>query len=389
MSILRKPGWVLFVLALSAFAIGTAEFVMAGVLPNIAHTFSVTIATSSYLMTAYAVGVAVSAPVLAVMTLRLPRKITLIVLMILFVLGNVLSALSHQFDVLMAGRIISALCHGTFFGVGAVVAANVVAADKKGRAIALMFTGLTLANVLGVPMGAFIAEHLGWRSMFWMVSILGVLSVFGLMVFLPNSQAETPSAIKQELQAFKKPSLILSLFITALAFGGVFAAFSFVAPMMTVLSGFQSSSVSWLLLIFGVGLVLGNILGGRAADRNLLRALFVLMSLLAIVLFAFVFTVHMAALSVLTLFLLGVFGFAIVSPVQSQVMQAASGAPTLASAVNIAFFNVGIALGTYLASTVVSLGFSYASPSLVGFLLVILALGLQMLKQQRCHDGSA
>lgn len=375
-----RSSLILIALAVCAFAIGTAEFVMAGVLPNIAASFSVTIPVAGWLMTAYAISVALSAPLLAALTIRLPRKMALMSLMSLFILGNIISAISSSYDFLMLGRIISALCHGAFFGVGSVVAADSVAPEKKGRAIALMMTGLTLANVLGVPMGTFVGQQFGWRAMFWMVSILGFVGLIGITRLLPFQHNVTKANLKRELSVFKRQGVLLSLLITAMGFGGVFAAFAYIAPMLTVLSGFSSSSMVWLLLLFGVGLVLGNMLGGRAGDKALIPALFILLSALALVLFAFVFTIHIAVLSIITLFLLGVFGFSIVSPVQSQVMNEAADAPILASAANISFFNVGIALGTYFAGYAIHLGFSLASPNWVGGILVSLAIMFQWIK---------
>jgi len=373
----KSASLILLALAISAFSIGTAEFVMAGVLPNIASTFSVSISVAGWLMTAYAIGVMVSAPILTAVTILLPRKYVLIGLMSLFVLGNIISALASNYSVLMAGRVISALCHGAFFGVGAVVAAEVVSPERKGRAIALMFTGLTLANVLGVPMGTFLGQNFGWRSMFWVISLLGTIGMIGIAFLLPYQKVVSTIKLKQELVMFKHPQVWLSLFVTAFGFGGLFASFAYIAPMMTEVAGFSADSLFGLLVLFGLGLVSGNMIGGRAGDKALVPAICILMLLLGITLFVFTFTSHVQSLAAITLFLLGVFGFSIVSPVQAQVIKEAKDAATLASATNISFFNVGIAAGTYLGGLTIHLGFGLTSPSWVGGTLVITGLLIQ------------
>lgn len=374
------PSWlILLALAVSAFCIGTAEFVMAGVLPEIARSFSVSIPVAGWLMTGYAVGVLVSAPIITAMTIRLPRKYVLVSLMGLFILGNILSAIAPSYSLLMVGRVISALCHGAFFGIGSVVAADSVSSDKRSRAIALMFTGLTFANVLGVPMGTLLGQHFGWRSMFWVISFLGTIGLVGIVALVPFQKVLAQTNLKRELAMFKRPQLWLALSVTALGFGGLFASFTYIAPIMTSVAGFAPSNLVWLLFLFGIGLVLGNMLGGKAADRALVPTIITLMVALAIILFIFVFTAHAKIPAAITFFLLGILGFAIVSPVQTQVMQEAKDAPTLASAANISSFNVGIAAGTYFGGLAINLGFGYTSANWVGGILVSLGVIIQVI----------
>jgi DHA1 family inner membrane transport protein len=369
--------FTLLALAISAFAIGTTEFVMAGVLPELAQSLAVSIPVAGWLMTGYAAGVFISAPILTAATIRLSRKYILVGLMSLFILGNVISAIAPKYGILMMGRIIAALCHGAFFGIGAVVAADAVPPNKRAHAIALMFTGLTVANVVGVPMGTLLAQHFGWRSMFWVISSLGAISMVSIMALVPYHKVVTQRHFLHELAMFKRPQVWRSLFVTALGFGGVFASFAYIAPIMVNVAGFAESSMVWLLLLFGISIVIGNLLGGKAADRALKPTLYFGLILLAIVLFTFVFTAHFKVLAVISLFLLGVIGFIIVSPVQAQAMQHAKDAPTLASAANISSFNLGIAIGTYLAGLAIHLGFGYTSANWVGGILVVIALIIQ------------
>lgn len=375
--ILKSGVLVLLALAISAFSIGTAEFVMAGILPNIAQSFNVSIPVAGWLMTGYAAGVAISAPIITTITIHIPRKYVLICLMLFFILGNVISALAPTYEILMVGRIISALCHGAFFGIGSVVAANSVPYKKRGQAIALMFTGLTFANLIGVPMGTFLGQNFGWRSMFWAISCLGVIAMIGIIILVPYHKNATKAHLLTELKIFKNVKVWLALFVTAFGFGGVFAAFAYISPVMTEIAGFAVHSMTWLLFIFGIGLIIGNILGGKLADHSLTRSIYILFIILATILFVFTFTAHYKIFAVITLFSLGVFGFAISPPVQTQVMRYAANAPTIASAANISAFNVGIAIGTYFSGLAIHLGYGYTSVNLVGGILVVIGLILQ------------
>lgn len=370
-------------MAVCSFAIGTTEFVTAGLLPNLAHDFSVSIPVAGFAISGYALGVGISGPLLTAATICMSRKYVLAGLMTLFVLGSIISALAPTFAVLMLGRILSAFCHGAFFGIGAVVAVGMVGPGRGASAIAWMFTGLTLANVIGVPMGTLLGQHLGWRSAFWAIAVLGIIGLVGLIALVPRKIAIPSTHLWQELMVFKRPQVWLALLITALGFGGLITSFTYIAPMMTDVAGFSSSSVSWLVAIYGVGLVIGNMLGGKAADRALMPTMYILLTSLAVVLFAFVFTAHYRVPAMITLFLLGAVGFGVVSPLQKYMLNKAEGAPTLASTANISAFNLGIALGVYLGGVAIDAGLGYTSPNWIGAILTVVGLGLVIVSNLR------
>lgn len=366
----------LVALAVSAFGIGTTEFVIMGLLPQVAGSFDVPISTAGLLISGYALGIVVGAPVLTAAATRVPRKTVLLGLMTLFIAGNVLSALAPSYALLMVGRVVAALAHGAFFGIGAVVATGLVAPERRARAIALMFTGLTAANVLGVPMGTLVGQAFGWRATFWVVSVLGVVSLIGILALVPRDPEGRAPSLRRELEAFRDRQVWLALGVTALGFGGVFASFTYVAPMMTEVAGFADSAIAWLLVVFGLGLIVGNFAGGRLADRALMPSTYAILASLAMVLVAFTFTARWQAGSAITIFLLGATGFAAVPPLQTRVLQKARRAPTLASASNIAAFNLGNAVGVWLAGQAIDAGLGYTSPSWVGAGLATAGLAL-------------
>ncbi|MGA5133790.1 MFS transporter [Streptomyces olivoreticuli] len=366
----------LLALAISAFGIGTTEFVTNGLLPEVADDLSVSIPTAGLLTSGYAMGVVVGAPVLTAVTTRMRRKHLLIGLMVLFIAGNLVAAVAPNYALLMGGRIISALCHGAFFGVGSVVAANLVSPQKKAGAISLMFTGLTLANVLGMPMGTLLGQHFGWRSAFWGVVALGVIGLIGIAVLVPNQPNEEGSGLRGELAAFRKPQVWLGLAVTAVGFSGLLASFTYVAPMMTDVAGFSDSSITWLLMLYGLGLVVGNYAGGKAADRALTATIFTLLIALAVVLTIFTFTAHNKVSAAATLFVLGGVGFGTIPPLQTRVMQLAGGPATLVSAANIAAFNLGAAVGAWLGGVTIDAGLGYTSPNWVGAIITTCGIAL-------------
>ncbi|WP_326834521.1 MFS transporter [Amycolatopsis rhabdoformis] len=366
----------LLALAIGAFGIGTTEFVIAGLLPEVATDFGVSIPAAGWLITGYALGVAAGALPMTALGTRMRRKHLLLLLMGVFIVGNALSALAPTYEVLLVGRIVAALTHGAFFGVGAVVAADLVKPEKKASAIALMFTGLTLANVLGVPLGTFIGQGLGWRATFWVVAGLGVLGLAGVAALVPDTPKPENTSIKTEFAVFRSAKVWLAVGTTVLGFGGVFASFTYIAPMMTDVAGLPQGAVSWLLVLFGVGLVLGNLVGGRFADRALMPTLYTVLVALAVVLAVFAFTAHAAGPAIVTLFLLGGFGFATVPPLQMRMLASAEAAPTVASAVNIGAFNLGNALAAWLGGVVIAAGYGYASTNWVGAAMTVAALVL-------------
>ncbi|MHA4779555.1 MFS transporter [Streptomyces sp. MSC1_001] len=366
----------LLALAVGAFGIGTTEFVIMGLLPEIAADYSVSIPAAGLLVTGYALGVVVGAPLLTVLGTKVSRKRMLMLLMGLFVLGNLLSALAPSFGLMLAGRVVASLAHGSFFGIGSVVAAELVAPEKKAGAIATMFTGLTVANIVGVPLGTFIGQAVGWRTTFAVVAALGVIGLLGIAKLVPATPRPEGARLRGELMAFRNPQVLLAMAMTVLGFGGVFAAITYVAPMMTEVAGYSEGAVTWLLVLFGVGMFLGNLLGGRFADRALMPLLYATLGGLALVLALFTVTAHHRILAAITILLVGALGFATVPPLQKRVLDQAHGAPTLASAVNIGAFNLGNALAAWLGGIVISAGFGYTSPNWVGAVLAAAALVL-------------
>jgi len=346
----------LWALAIAAFAIGTTEFVIMGLLPEVAANLGITLSSAGLLVTGYALGVFVGAPLVTATTAKLPRKTLLIGLMVLFVIGNLGCALAPGYTFLMIARVIASFAHGAFFGVGSVVATGLVAKEKQASAIALMFTGLTVANVLGVPFGTWLGQAYGWRSTFWAVSVVGVVALLAIAYLVPRSNQQQEADFRGELRVLARPQVLLGLLMTVLGFGGVFAAFTYIAPILTDITGFPASAVSPILLLFGVGLVAGNLLGGKFADRYLMPTLVTSLVLLAGVLVLFSFTSHDKLAAVITIGLLGAAAFATVPPLQMRVLQKATDAPNLASSANIAAFNLGNALGAWLGGVTIDHG---------------------------------
>ncbi|MEV6650095.1 MFS transporter [Streptomyces sp. NPDC051219] len=369
----------LLALAIGAFGIGTTEFVITGLLPEVAADYGVSIPTAGFLVTGYALGVVLGAPLMTILGTRVSRKRMLMLLMGLFIVGNVISAVASVFGVMLAGRVVASLAHGAFFGIGSVVAADLVAPQKKAGAIAMMFTGLTVANVVGVPMGTLVGQTLGWRVTFLIVAALGVVGLLGVARLVPEQPRPEGVRVRLELAAFRNVQVLLAMAMTVLGFGGVFAAITYITPMMTDVAGFADTSVTWLLVLFGLGMVGGNLVGGRYADRKLMPMLYVSLGALAVVLALFTLTAHHKIAAAATIVLIGALGFATVPPLQKRVLDQAAGAPTLASAVNIGAFNLGNALAAWLGGLVIAGGFGYTAPNWVGAALAASALALALL----------
>jgi DHA1 family inner membrane transport protein len=339
----------LYALTAGAFGIGVTEFVIMGLLVEVSADIGVTITQAGLLISGYALGVVVGAPLLTVFTGQWRRKSVLVALMIIFILGNAICALAPNYETLMAARVITALAHGTFFGVGSVVATKLVPADKRASAIAVMFTGLTVANVLGVPFGTWLGQQFGWRATFWAVALVGVAALAVIVALLPQDR-ERPEASdwRTDLGAIMQRPVLLGLATTALGYAGVFAVFTYVAPLLTQVTGFSEGAVSPILLVFGGGLVAGNLLGGRLADRSLAATVLGTLAMLGIVLALMTAAFTTPAAAVLFVGLLGVAGFATVAPLQMWVLRKAQGAgESLASSFNIAAFNLGNAAGAW------------------------------------------
>ena len=348
----------LLALTVGAFGIGVTEFVIMGLLPEVGADLGVSLQSAGLLISGYALGVVAGAPVLTVLTRQWPRKTVLLALMAVFTLGNAACAMAPGYGLLMAARVLTAFAHGSFFGVGAVVATQLVAADKRASAIAIMFTGLTVANVLGVPLGTWLGQAHGWRATFWAVAGVGVLALATLQWLVPRDQA-APEAMdwRADLVAMSRRSVLLGLATTVLGFGGVFAVFTYIAPLLTQVTGLPKGAVPPILLVFGGGLVAGNLIGGKLADRRLEATVLGSLVALAVVLLAMGAALHHPVAAVVGVGLLGVAAFATVAPLQAWVLSKADGAgATLASSFNIAAFNLGNALGAWVGGAVIAHG---------------------------------
>ncbi|MFC9475277.1 MFS transporter [Nocardia sp. NPDC056952] len=370
----------LIALALGGFGIGLTEFVIAGLLSPVAADLGVSVPTAGYLISGYALAVVIGALALTPLVNRWQPKRALQLLMVLFTVGNAASALAPGYAALLGGRVLAALAHGAFFGIGAVLASSLVAPEKKAGAISIMFGGLTVANVLGVPLGTFIGQQWGWRATFVVITVVGLVALAGITALVPDAPAtrERPN-LRAELSVFRNTQVWYSLVMTVLVFGGMFGAFMYIEPLLTRVTGFSEAMVPWLLVLFGVGLFFGNLLGGRWADRALTRTLLALTVALALSLAAFALLADYRIAALLLLPAMGFFGFGATPGLQMRVLDNAGAAPTLASSANIAAFNVGNFLGVWLSGLAISAGFGWVSPLWVGMgfavtgLLVLIA----------------
>lgn len=389
----------LIALALGGFGIGLTEFLIAGLLPQVASSFAVSEAAAGRLISGYALSVAIGAIALTAATARLPRKQVLVGLVALFVIGNLLSAIAPNYPVMLLGRIVAALCHGSFFGIGSLVARDLVAPERKSRAVAVMFAGLTLANVLGVPFGALVGERWGWRAAFWAVTAIGVLALAGIVALVPGRAGHAPPStapgggsgplppvgLRAQLRAFRSWQVWLTLTATALGYGGMFGAFSYLAYTFTEVGGFSSRDVAWLLMVYGVGLVVGNLIGGRAADHDRDRTLLLSLLGLTLTLVVFGLLAESAVASVILVFLLGVTGFAGVPGMITRVTDCAHGAALAASA-NVSASNIGNALGAWLGGLALSAGLGYTAPLYVGAGIVLASVLVMAVAAHRARS---
>ncbi|MEZ8364499.1 MFS transporter [Vibrio cyclitrophicus] len=371
----------LFALTLSAFAIGTTEFVIVGLIPTMASDLNVSLPSAGLLVSLYALGVAIGAPVLTALTGKWNRKLVLLGVMALFVVGNLLAWQAPGYNTLIAARILTGLAHGVFFSIGSTIATGLVSKDKAASAIAIMFTGLTVALVTGVPLGTYIGQTFGWQATFLIVAILGLVALIGSAFLVPNNLKQPPTAkISTQLKVLTQPRLLLVYAITALGYGGTFTAFTFLAPILENVSGFDSSSISLIMLVYGVSVAVGNIWGGKMADKmGPIKALTVIFSGLASVLVIFNFTAVNPYASVATILVWGAFAFGNVPGLQVYVVKLAEkytpDAVDVASGLNIAAFNVGIALGSWGGGLIVAKSGLMTTPW-IGAMIVLIALVL-------------
>ena len=368
----------LYALTAGAFGIGVTEFVIMGLLLEIGAEFGVSIQAAGWLISGYALGVVIGAPLLTMMTGRLSRKRVLLGLMVIFTLGNAACALAPSYGFLMAARVLTAFAHGTFFGVGSVVATGLVAPNKRASAIAFMFTGLTVANILGVPFGTWLGQAFGWRATFWAVAGVGVAALIVIGLFVPRGEIRSEADDwRADLTAMARRPVLLGLLTTVLGYAGVFAVFTYIAPLLTQVVGFDEAAVSPILLVFGVGLVAGNLLGGRLADRYLVPTVLGSLITLAAVLGLMTFALHSRVLAVIFVGLLGASAFATVPPLQMWVLQKTQGAgQSLASSFNIAAFNLGNASGAWLGGVVIAHGSGLGAITWVAALVPLCAFGV-------------
>jgi len=387
----------LLALAVGGFAIGTGEFVMMGLLPQVASDLSVSIPRAGELISVYALGVVVGAPLLTAASVRFPRKTVLLVLMSWFAAANLLSAIAPTFGLVMLARFASGLPHGAFFGAGAVVAGGLVERNRANSAMAVMFAGLTIANIVGVPLTTVLGQHTGWRSVYAIVGLIGLLAVAAIAFAVPGEKknaGDVPAAqvsIVHELRAFAKPEVWLVLGIAMLGGGGLFATFSYITPMMTNVTHYADSSITWLLVLFGLGMTVGNLAGARMSDRFPARTL--LWSLVAeiVVAAAFLGADHNKISAAIGIFLFPLTALAGLPTLQGRIIALAGGAPNLAAASIQAAFNIANSIGAYLAGLAITAGYGYSSPNLVAAVLVAIGLGLAIVATlvERRHGAGA
>ena len=369
----------LWALAISAFAIGTTEFVIVGLLSTVAKDLAISIPSTGLLVSLYAIGVAIGAPTLTALSSKIHRKLLLIYIMLLFIVGNGLASIAPSFITLIIARILTGFAHGVFFSIGSTIAASLVTSEKRATAIATVFTGLTVAIVTGVPLGTFIGQHFGWRSTFIGVAVLGIIGLLASTILLPNNLKNDISLpIKAQLKVFVNKKLLIAFLMTTLGYGGTFVAFTYLTPILLEVTGLKESTVSLILLLYGIAIALGNLIGGKVANKNPQKALIWMFIIQAIVLLIFTFTAQYTVLGIITLFLMGALSFSNVPGLQLLVVDIAEkelpGTQDVASAVNIAAFNVGIAIGAYIGGLVVSSALGGGATPLIGAIFVILAV---------------
>ncbi|MFE3069860.1 MFS transporter [Streptomyces sp. NPDC059247] len=382
----------LLALAVSAFGIGTTEFVMMGLLPQVADDLGTSVPTAGHLVSAYAIGVVVGAPLLTALGSRVPRKRMLLLLMALFTVGNLASALAPDFGWLLAGRVLAGLPHGAFFGLGAVVATRLAREDRQARAVATMFLGLTVANVLGVPAATLLGQHLGWRATFLVVAVIGLLAVAALARLVPELPADEHGGLGREARALGRPQVLLALLTAVFGFAGVFAVYSYLASMTTEVMGFGDSAVTLVLALFGLGMTGGALAAGPLTDRAPRLTLYGSLAALLLALLAFRLTVHVPWLALVTVVVLGAVGFMTTTPLQMLVMRKAEDAPTLASASNHSAFNLANAGGAWAGGAAVAAGWGWTSPALVGAGLTAVGLVIAVtagLLDRRTPEGAS
>lgn len=377
----------LIALFLAAFAFGTAEFVIAGILPDVAEGLGVTIPVAGYLISGYAIGIAIGGPLLAVATKKLTRKALILALGGTFVIGQILCALAPNFELLMLARVLVSVVHGTYFGIAAIVAVSIVAPEKRGFAVALILSGLTVSNILGVPGGTAIGNAFDWRATFWTVGAIGLVATLAIAFFLPRTAAAstTSGSFMREFKVLGRPQIVACLIIVALVMIGQYSLFTYITPLLTTVTGLETGVVPWVLLLYGVGSTVGVFIGGRLADWKLMPSLIVILALQAVMFVTIYLVSPYPVLMAIATIVWGGVNFAFGSPVQSRVLAWAADAPNLASALIPTGFNIGIAIGAILGAGIIDLGLGYGTLPLIGAvtstLAALVAIGSSLLER--------
>lgn len=378
-------------LTIGGFGIGMTEFVIMGILPDLAHNLDITIPVAGHLISAYALGVVLGAPLLVGIAGKYPPRKILISLMLLFTVFNGLSAFAPNYELLFVARLLSGLPHGAFFGVGAVVASRLAEPGREARAISMMFAGLTIANIIGVPLGTYIGHNISWRITFGIIAVVGLLTMWSVRSWMPNLPATHNNGLKSSLQVFGKAEPWLIVGITAIGTGGFFAWFSYIAPLMTEVAGFKSNALTFILVLAGTGMVIGNIIGGRLADRlSPLTATTILLLAMVVSLLCVSAISYMKVPAIIMTFITGAIAFAMVAPVQMLMIKAATGAEMLAASVSQASFNIGNAMGAYFGGLPIAAGLGFTSPEWVGAAMafggVLFCMALFAVKKRQADE---
>lgn len=364
----------LICLTLGAFAIGMTEFVIMGILPNVANDLSVTIPQAGQLITGYALGVAIGAPILTILTNRISQKPLLCILMAIFILGNFVGAIAPTYEILMASRLLTALAHGTFLGTGSLIATQLVRPEKRASAVSMVLAGLTISNIIGVPFGTMIGQNMGWRASFIAITIMGMISLAGIVLLIPKIEQTAHARLSKEVRSLFHPQVLLMLITGAFGACSMFTVFTYITPLLTDITGFQEQSVTWILVMYGIGVTFGNIVGGRLADWKLMPSVIAIFCVLAILLFILSGVLHYPVLTLICVFLWGASAFGIMPGVQLRIMNLAQEAPRLAATSIHSALNIGNASGAFIGGFVIThAGLEYVP--LTGGLMAALGIG--------------
>lgn len=368
--------FAIYILSFAALALGTSEFVPNGLLPQTSADLDVSVAAAGWLTTTFALGVVVGGPVIVAATMRVPRKTLVTGILLVFTLASAISALGPNLPVVAIGRAISGAMLGGFLGAATLVSVKLVPQNRQAGAIALVFTGFTISNVIGVPIGTLVGQVSSWRAAYWLVVVLGLLSVLAVATAMPALSSDAPTRLRDDLRAFRRPVIWLGLGASALGYGGLFVSYTYITPMLTDLTGLPGSSITWVLLLFGVGLIVGNRLGGWFADRDIVATSATLMVILIVALVALGVLGHLTIPTLALLVILGGAGFGLVPPLQTYVIQLTGGASAMVASANPSAFSLGIAIGSWLGGLTLDAGLGQRAPSFVGAVMTLAGLAL-------------